>query len=117
PHTTRTSAVTATITGPHREQARAALTTHGFEILDEDTLVMARIDNEEPNWAEKAAQALAADGFITEITPRLREAIEEEWTWANYPMPWCTRAEIREVSNEAQKIYDDIRLGRLIIHA
>ncbi|KUO15269.1 hypothetical protein AQJ91_42620 [Streptomyces dysideae] len=32
-------------------------------------------------------------------------------------MPWCTRAEIREVSNEAQKIYDDIRHGRLIIHA
>ncbi|MET9761738.1 DUF317 domain-containing protein [Streptomyces sp. NPDC006372] len=32
-------------------------------------------------------------------------------------MPWCTRAEIREVSNEAQKIHDDIRHGRLIIHA
>ncbi|NJQ03310.1 DUF317 domain-containing protein [Streptomyces zingiberis] len=116
-HPTHTSAVTATITGPQRGQARAALTAHGFEILDEDTLVMARIDHEEPHWAEKAAQALAVDGLITEITPRLREAIEEEWTWANYPMPWCTRAEIREVSNEAQKIYDDIRHGRLIIHA
>ncbi|WP_327743351.1 DUF317 domain-containing protein [Streptomyces europaeiscabiei] len=32
-------------------------------------------------------------------------------------MPWCTRAEIREVSNEAQKIHDDIGHGRLIIHA
>ncbi|MEU9396942.1 DUF317 domain-containing protein [Streptomyces sp. NPDC048324] len=116
-HPTHTSAVTATITGPQRELARAVLAASGFEVLDEDILVMARIDHEEPYWAEKAAQALAADGFTTEITPRLREAMKEEWTWANYPMPWCTRAEIREVSNEAQKIHDDIRHGQLIIHA
>ncbi|MEU9958604.1 DUF317 domain-containing protein [Streptomyces sp. NPDC050982] len=32
-------------------------------------------------------------------------------------MHWCTREEIREVSNEAQKIYDDIRHGRLVVHA
>ncbi|WP_329295619.1 DUF317 domain-containing protein [Streptomyces pseudovenezuelae] len=32
-------------------------------------------------------------------------------------MPWCTRSEIREVSNEAQKIHDDIRHGQLLIHA
>nr|WP_119589581.1 DUF317 domain-containing protein [Streptomyces scabiei] len=32
-------------------------------------------------------------------------------------MPWCTRSEIREVSNEAQKINDDIRHGQLLIHA
>ncbi|WP_413116977.1 hypothetical protein ACK1X7_20305 [Streptomyces sp. CY1] len=36
---------------------------------------------------------------------------------ANYPMPWCTRREVREVSGEAQKLYDDIRRGRLLIHA
>ncbi|MFJ7423343.1 DUF317 domain-containing protein [Streptomyces uncialis] len=35
---------------------------------------------------------------------------------ANYPMPWLSRDEIREVSNEAQKIHDDIAAGRLIIH-
>ncbi|MFJ2021540.1 DUF317 domain-containing protein [Streptomyces nodosus] len=116
-HPTHTSAVTATITGSQREPAHAALTAHGFEALDDDTLLMARIDHEEPHWAEKAAKALTADGFIIEIAPRLREAIEEEWSWADYPMHWCTRAEIREVSNEAQKIYDDIRHGRLIIHA
>ncbi|AJE81739.1 hypothetical protein SLNWT_1363 [Streptomyces albus] len=52
-----------------------------------------------------------------DITPRLREEIDTEWTWANYPMHWCTRDEIREVSNDAQKIHDDIRSGRLIIHA
>ncbi|WCH90614.1 DUF317 domain-containing protein [Streptomyces moderatus] len=115
-HPTHTSAVTATITGPGQERARAVLTAHGFESLD-GTLVMTRIDHEEPYWAEKAAKALTAKRFTTEITPRLREAIDEEWTRANYPMPWCTRAEIREVSNEAQEIHDDIRHGRLIIHA
>ncbi|MFD6333788.1 hypothetical protein ACFWGI_29975 [Streptomyces niveus] len=56
-------------------------------------------------------------GRTHEITPRLQEAIDEEWTWANYPMPWCSRAEIREVSDAAQKIHDDIRHGRLLIHA
>ncbi|MFF7655754.1 DUF317 domain-containing protein [Streptomyces sp. NPDC007983] len=30
---------------------------------------------------------------------------------------WCSREEVREVSNEAQKLYDDIRRGRLLIHA
>jgi hypothetical protein len=111
------SAVTATLTGTRHRTAHALLTTRGFETIDEHTLVLARIDHEEPYWANKAAQALTAEGITTEITPRLREAINEEWTWANYPMPWCTRAEIREVSNEAQKIHDDIRHGRLVIHA
>ncbi|MGC9544849.1 hypothetical protein [Streptomyces sp. UG1] len=46
-HPTHTSAVTATITGPQRERARAALTARGFEALDDNTLVMARIDHEE----------------------------------------------------------------------
>ncbi|MER6714594.1 hypothetical protein [Streptomyces sp. NPDC000877] len=116
-HPAHPSAVTATLTGTRHRTAHALLTTRGFETIDEHTLVLARIDHEEPYWAHQAAQALTAEGITTEITPRLREAINEEWTWANYPMPWCTRAEIREVSNEAQKIHDDIRHGRLVIHA
>ncbi|MFF3332750.1 hypothetical protein ACFYWX_24840 [Streptomyces sp. NPDC002888] len=39
--------MTATITGPRQQLAQALLTARGFEILDEDTLVMARIDREE----------------------------------------------------------------------
>ncbi|MFP8959229.1 DUF317 domain-containing protein [Streptomyces nanhaiensis] len=116
-HPAHPSAVTAALTGPRHRAAHAFLTAHGFEPVDQHTLVLARIDHEEPHWANQAAQALAADGFTTEVSPRLREAIDEEWTWANYPMPWCTREEIREVSNEAQKLYDDIRHGRLVIHA
>ncbi|MEU3616831.1 DUF317 domain-containing protein [Streptomyces sp. NPDC006872] len=116
-HPAHSSAVTATLTGTHQRTAQALLAARGFETLDTHAMVLARIDHEEPHWADRAAQALNAQGITTETTPSLREAIAEEWTWANYPMHWCTRAEIREVSNEAQKIYDDIRHGRLIIHA
>ncbi|MFF6783774.1 DUF317 domain-containing protein [Streptomyces sp. NPDC012510] len=116
-HPAHSSAVTATLDGTHHRTAQALLAARGFESLDEHTMVLARIDHEEPYWADQAAHALNAEGITAEITPRLREALDEEWTWADYPMPWCTRAEIREVSNEAQKIYDDIRHGRLIIHA
>ncbi|MER7315938.1 MULTISPECIES: DUF317 domain-containing protein [Streptomyces] len=113
----RSSAVTATITGTPTRTIQALLTIHGFEPLDEQTMVMARIDREEPHHAEQAARALRAENLTVDITPELREEIDTEWTWANYPMPWCSREEIREVSNGAQKIYDDIRHGRLIIHA
>ncbi|AVH55704.1 MULTISPECIES: DUF317 domain-containing protein [Streptomyces] len=116
-HPAHTSAVTATLTGTRHRTAHALLTARGFETVDEHTLALARIDHEEPYWANKAAQALTAEGITTDITSSLREAIDEDWTWANYPMPWCTREEIREVSNEAQTIYDDIRHGRLVIHA
>jgi hypothetical protein len=108
--------VTATLTGTRHRTAHALLTARGFDAVDEHTLVLARIDHEEPYWAKKAAQALTAEGITTEITPRLRKAINEEWTWANYPMHWLDRDEIRDVSNEAQKIHDDIRHGRLTIH-
>ncbi|MFE3249966.1 hypothetical protein [Streptomyces sp. NPDC059209] len=88
-----------------------------WHVTADNILVLARIDHEEPYWAEKAARQLRADGITVEITPRAQEAIDEEWTWANYPMPWCTRTEIREVSDAAQKIHDDIHHRRLLIHA
>ncbi|MFC8727172.1 MULTISPECIES: DUF317 domain-containing protein [Streptomyces] len=113
----RSSAVTATITGSPTRTIHALLTVHGFESLDEQTMVMARIDREEPHYAAQAARALRAENITVDITPELREEIDTEWTWANYPMSWCSREEIREVSNDAQKIYDDIRHGHLIIHA
>lgn len=113
----RPSAVIATITGPGTPLVRARLTLHGFVPLDGTTLVMARIDREEAHYADQAAHALRAEGVTVDITPQLQEEIDTEWTWANYPMPWCSREEIREVSNDAQKIYDDIHSGRLIIHA
>lgn len=106
-----------TITGTPTHTMRALLAVHGFEPLDDSTMVMARIDREEAHYAEQAAHTLRAEGVIVDITPQLREEIDTEWTWANYPMLWCSREEVREVSNDAQRIYDDIRSGRLIIHA
>ncbi|MGW4289681.1 DUF317 domain-containing protein [Streptomyces sp. NPDC004673] len=116
-HPDHPTAVTAALPGNGLQIARALLTARGFEALDENTLVLARIDREEPYWAEQAAQELTVAGIPTEITPRLRERIDEEWTWPSYPMPWCSRQEIRQVSDRANKIYEDIRRGRLLIYA
>ncbi|MER6331106.1 DUF317 domain-containing protein [Streptomyces sp. NPDC001034] len=116
-HPTHPSAVTAVLTGAQARVASMALEAAGWSVTTTGVLVLARIDHEEPYWAADAAQHLTAEGITVEITPRLQEAIDEEWTWPNYPMPWCTRSEIREVSDEAQKIHDAIRSGHLLIHA
>ncbi|MCQ9179873.1 DUF317 domain-containing protein [Streptomyces sp. IBSBF 2953] len=116
-HPAHTSAVTAHLTGGPLGTTHALLTSRGFEPLDEHTMVLARIDHEEPYWANQAAQELTGQGIASEITPRLRESIHEEWTWADHPMSWLTRSEIRNVSDQAQHIHDDIRHGRLLIHA
>ncbi|AJC55093.1 DUF317 domain-containing protein [Streptomyces sp. 769] len=115
-HHDHTSAVTATIVGTSIHATRALLSLHGFEPVAEQTMVMVRIDREEPHHAHEAAHALRAQGITVDITPELLDDINTEWTWANYPLHWLNRDEIREVSNEAQKIYDDIRHGRLTIH-
>ncbi|MEU0990665.1 DUF317 domain-containing protein [Streptomyces sp. NPDC005953] len=117
-HPEHPDAVTAALagTGDGADTARALLAGHGFRPLDHVTMVLARIDHEEPHYANQAATALRAAGAAVEITPGLQDEIDTEWTWANYPMPWLTRDEVREVSQEAQKIHDDIAAGRLIIH-
>ncbi|WP_019070538.1 DUF317 domain-containing protein [Streptomyces hokutonensis] len=116
-HPTHPSAVIAVLTGSQARIAHMGLEAADWTVVAENVLVLVRIDHEEPYWAKDAATHLAAEGTSVEIAPRLQEAIDEEWTWASYPMPWCTRSEIREVSNEAQKIHDDIRHGQLLIHA
>ncbi|MER5346738.1 DUF317 domain-containing protein [Streptomyces mirabilis] len=116
-HPTHPSAVTAVLTGPQARVALMGLEAADWTVAADNILVLARIDHEEPYWAEDAAKHLCAEGITVEITPRLREAMDKEWTWAKYPMPWCTCSEIREVSNQAQKIHDNIRHGQLLIHA
>ncbi|MFD4479398.1 DUF317 domain-containing protein [Streptomyces sp. NPDC058471] len=116
-HPTHPSAVQAILTGSQARVALMALEAADWSVAATNVLVLARIDHEEPYWAKDAAKHLIAEDIAVEITPRLREAMDEEWTWANYPMPWCTRNELREVSNQAQKIHDDIRHGQLLIHA
>ncbi|WP_406463305.1 DUF317 domain-containing protein [Streptomyces sp. NBC_01622] len=116
-HPAHPTAVVARLTGSRHRTAQALLAAHGFDSLDERTMVLARIDSEEPYWAEKATHSLHAEGITTEITPNLREAIDEEWTWVNYPASRLSRDEIRECSDQAQKIHEAIRDGRLVIHA
>ncbi|MFE4331402.1 DUF317 domain-containing protein [Streptomyces sp. NPDC056831] len=116
-HPTHSTAVTATLSGSQSHIPHVGLEAADWTVVAENTLVLARIDHEEPYWAKDAAQQLIAGSITVDITPRLQEAIDEEWTWVDYPMPWCTPAEIREISNDAQKIYDDIRTGRLLIYA
>ncbi|MCX5275349.1 MULTISPECIES: DUF317 domain-containing protein [Streptomyces] len=117
-HPDHSSAVTATLAGPESSQnlARTALSYRGFHPIDLSTLVLARIDHDEPHYADQAAQALREVGATVEITPSLQEEIDTEWTYGNYPMPYLDRDEIREVSAEAQRIHDDIAAGRLTIH-
>ncbi|WP_282698142.1 DUF317 domain-containing protein [Streptomyces sp. CC208A] len=109
-------AVIATTTGPTADAARSHLHDAGFRSTSPTTMVLARVDREEPHYAVKTAERLRQLGFTTEIEPALQEEIDTEWTWANYPMPWCTREEIREVGAEAQRIHDDIAEGRLVVH-
>ncbi|MEE1831226.1 DUF317 domain-containing protein [Streptomyces sp. SP17KL33] len=116
-HPTHPNAVQAVLTGTQAHIALVALEAANWSVAATNVLVLARIDHEEPHWADEAAQHLRAGGITVEITPRLQKAIDEGWSWPNYPMPWCTRSEIREVSQQAQKIHDDIRYGRLLIHA
>ncbi|MEV7395235.1 DUF317 domain-containing protein [Streptomyces sp. NPDC091215] len=116
-HPTHPSAVTAVLTGSQAHVAHLGLEAAGWSVVADNVLALVRIDHEEPYWAAQAARILTGEGITVEITPRLQEAVDEEWTWANHPMPWCTRDEIRDVSDQAQKIYDDIRHGRLFIHA
>ncbi|MFJ4688851.1 hypothetical protein [Streptomyces sp. NPDC088789] len=86
-------------------------------MVAENVLVLVRIDREEPHRAQETAQQLTAEKIPVEITPRLRQAMDEEPTWTGHPVSRYTHSEIREIFNEAQRIYDDIRHGRLRIHA
>ncbi|MFJ3821390.1 DUF317 domain-containing protein [Streptomyces nodosus] len=116
-HVAHPSAVTAVLTGAQAHIALLGLEAAEWTVVADNTLVLACIDHEEPHWAKEAAEHLRAEGIAVEITPRLQEAMDGEWTWSDYPMSWSTLSEIREVSNEAQKIHDDIRHGHLLIHA
>ncbi|MDF3146281.1 MULTISPECIES: hypothetical protein [unclassified Streptomyces] len=59
-HPAHPTAVLARLTGSHYGTAQALLAAHGFDSLDERTMVLARIDHEEPYWAQKATHALHA---------------------------------------------------------
>ncbi|MEU8954995.1 DUF317 domain-containing protein [Streptomyces sp. NPDC048518] len=115
-HPQHPSAVVATLTGTTLHTARAALASEGFRPVSDDTMLLVRIDHEEPYYANITANLLCDVSIPVDITDQLQEEIDTEWTWANHPMTWLDRDEIRLVSAEAQKIHDDIASGFLTIH-
>ncbi|WP_431045290.1 hypothetical protein ACQUSR_27430 [Streptomyces sp. P1-3] len=84
-HPKHSSAVTATLAGPGTHTACALLTLHGFEVVTSHRMILARIDHEEPHYANQAARTLRQEGITVDITPGLQEDIDTEWTWANFP--------------------------------
>ncbi|PKV84336.1 DUF317 domain-containing protein [Streptomyces sp. TLI_146] len=115
-HPHHPSAVVATLTGPTLHTARATLASEGFRPVTETTMLLVRIDHEEPYYANITASLLRDAGIRVEITEQLREETNTEWTWADHPMTWLDREEIRLVSADAQKIHDDIASGLLVVH-
>ncbi|MFJ8669723.1 hypothetical protein [Streptomyces sp. NPDC093600] len=63
-------AVIATTSGPTSDAARSHLHDHGFRSTGPTTMVLARIDREEPYYTVKVAEELQMQGFTTEIDPR-----------------------------------------------
>ncbi|MFE3329031.1 DUF317 domain-containing protein [Streptomyces sp. NPDC059176] len=114
-HSDHPPAVTATVTGPASADARILLTARGFRDSSEQTMVLARIDHEEPYYAQQASETLT-HRFDIKIDPALREAIDTDRDWADYPLPDATREELRMHGATAQQIHDDIASGRLTIH-
>ncbi|MYT96641.1 MULTISPECIES: DUF317 domain-containing protein [unclassified Streptomyces] len=115
-HPQHPSAVVATLTGNTLHTARATLASEGFRPVNDDTMLLVRIDHEEPYYANITANLLRDAGIPVDITDQLQEEIDTEWTWASHPMTWLDRDGIRLVSAEAQKIHDDIDSGLLTIH-
>ncbi|MFD3944914.1 DUF317 domain-containing protein [Streptomyces sp. NPDC058579] len=108
--------VIATTSGPTADAARSHLHDLGWRSTSPTTMVLARIDRDEPHYAGIAAQQLQRYGFTVDIAPGLQDEIDTEWEWGNYHFPWCTTEQVREVSAEAQRIHDDIAEGRLVVH-
>ncbi|MEU3412514.1 hypothetical protein ABZ760_14845 [Streptomyces sp. NPDC006658] len=73
------SAVIAIVTGSQAHIAVTALEADGWETATDITLVLARIDHEEPYWANQTARQLNDAGITIEISGPLRKAIDEEW--------------------------------------
>ncbi|MFH8255960.1 DUF317 domain-containing protein [Streptomyces roseolus] len=109
-------AVFATTSGPTSDAARSHLHDLGWRSTGPTTMILARIDREEPYFTARAAELLLRYGFTTEIDPALQQKIDTEWTLGDHPTPSGARDEVREVSSDAQRIHDDIAEGHLTIH-
>ncbi|MBF9071758.1 hypothetical protein [Streptacidiphilus fuscans] len=114
-----TGAVHADHDGPDAGLARAVLISCGFRPAGQAVRLI-RVDGEEEHYAAKAVRALREAGFTVTAEPHLdpeQDFSEDDQQWADYPMPWLSREEVLKVSAKAQEIFEDIRSGRLLVHA
>jgi hypothetical protein len=119
PHPEDNSVVLARVGGPRASAARHILLAHTFQQAPDqgaETLVLVRIDHEEPHYADAAARALRQAGITVDVDFELQQDLDSDWTWVNYPVQDLSPQEIRDVGAQAQTIYDDIAAGRLVIH-
>ncbi|MFF5719349.1 DUF317 domain-containing protein [Streptomyces buecherae] len=115
-HPTHATAVIATVSEDLHLAAEAVLAVHGFEPVTERTWLLARIDHHEPYWANLATQSMADKGIALQIAPELREVINTHTSQGKHP---ASAAEYDALARavEAQQIRNDLRHGRLTIHA
>ncbi|MYR37123.1 hypothetical protein GTX14_10520 [Streptomyces sp. SID4944] len=71
-HPTHASAVVAVVSGPDTAEVVTVLEADAWHTVADATLVLVRIDREEPHWAQRTTDRLAADGVTVDITPASR---------------------------------------------
>ncbi|WP_217201493.1 hypothetical protein [Streptomyces buecherae] len=97
--------------------ADALLAGHGFEPVTERTWVLARIDHHEPYWANLTAQSMVDKGITFQIAPELRKVINTHASQGEHPASSAHHDPLTRASVQAQQIHNDLRHGRLTIHA
>jgi len=112
-------AIRARVSGQEATLAAMILVANGFRPSAPDQLLLARVDSEEEFYAASAVTALRGEGYAVDAHAELdpEADFDDDWRWGNDVMPWADRSEVREVGAEAQRLYEDIYAGRLIIHA
>ncbi len=78
-HPQHPRAVVATLTGTKLHTARATLASEGRPVSD-DTMLLVRIDHEEPYYANTTTNLLRNANIPVVITDQLQQEIDTDWT-------------------------------------
>ncbi|MFI5804353.1 DUF317 domain-containing protein [Streptomyces sp. NPDC051561] len=93
----------------------AILAKHGFRHAAGQTMLLSRIDYEEPYYAHQAAIELRNRSASVHISRALQQEINAGWVPVDLDRTWLSTAEIRETGTAAQMILEDIYDRRLVI--
>ncbi|WP_433549096.1 DUF317 domain-containing protein [Streptomyces sp. CA-294286] len=107
----------ATTPNPEMTDAAVAaiLAKHGFRHAAGQTMLLSRIDHEEPYYAHQATIELRNRSASVLISPALQKEINAGWVPIDLDKTWLSTAEIRETGTAAQMILEDIYDRRLVI--